>query len=132
MDAENLFSAYDIRNADDDLTVESARTQQRRIQYVRPVCRSQDDDACVFCESVHFDQQLVQRLFPFIVAAAKTCASLTSYRIDLIDKDDAGRVLLGLLEQISDTGCADADEHFDEVGTADGKERHSGFSCRRL
>ncbi len=80
-----FLSSYDIRDPDDDLTVESARTQQCRVKYIRTVGRSQDDDSCVLCEAIHFDQQLVEGLFPFIVSAAKTCASLTTYRIDLID-----------------------------------------------
>ena len=40
----------------------------------------------------------------------------------------AGRVGLGLLEQVADAGGADADEHFHEVGTGDGEERHAGLA----
>jgi len=132
MDPEDFFSSYDIRDPDDDLTVESARTQQCRVKYIRTVGRSQDDDSCVLCEAIHFDQQLVEGLFPFIVSAAKTCASLTTYRIDLIDEYDTRSILLSLIEQVSYTGCSDADKHFNEVGTTDGKERHTGFSGSRL
>ncbi len=41
-------------------------------------------------------------------------------------KTIAGRGGLGLLEEVPDPGCADADEHLDEIGAADRKERHPG------
>jgi hypothetical protein len=36
-------------------------------------------------------------------------------RVDLVHEDDAGRVLLGLLEEVADAAGADTDEHLDEV-----------------
>src|SRR5690606_815277 len=44
---------------------------------------------------------------------------------------DARRILLGLFEHVADTACADADEHFDEVRTGNGEERHIGFASNR-
>src|SRR3954453_11303 len=52
-------------------------------------------------------------------------------RVDFVDEDDAGRVLLGLLEHVTDAGSTDADEHFDEVRTRNGEERHVGFTRDR-
>ena len=49
-------------------------------------------------------------------------------RVDFVDEDDAGRVLLGLLEHVADARGADADEHLDEVGAGNGEERHVGFA----
>ena len=128
MDFEDLFSSCDVGPADDDLPVESARSEQGRIQDVRTVGGCQDDDPRVLGKAVHLDQELVQGLLTFIVAAAQARATLTAYGVDLVDKDDAGGILLGLFEQVSDSGCADTDEHLDEVGTADGKEGYAGFS----
>src|SRR6185312_9687562 len=45
-------------------------------------------------------------------------------RVDLVDEDDAGRVLLGLLEHVAHAAGADADEHLDEIGTGDREERN--------
>ena len=66
------------------------------------------------------------------MAAAKPGSSAPCHRIDLINEDDTGRVLLGLLKQIADTRCADADEHLDKIRPGDGEERHAGFPCNRL
>jgi hypothetical protein len=103
-------------------------TQQRRIENVRTVGRRDQDDALVRLEAVHLDQQLVQRLLALVIATAETGAAMTADRVDFVDEDDAGRVLLGLLEHVADTACADADEHLHEVRTRDGEERHVGFA----
>ena len=79
-------------------------------------------------EAVHLDQQLVERLLALVVAAAEACAAMAADGVDFVDEDDAGRVLLGLLEHVAHAAGADADEHFDEVGTGNGEERHVGFA----
>ncbi len=66
------------------------------------------------------------------MAAAKTRSAASCHGIDLIDEDDAGGVLLGLLEHVSHTGCADTDEHLDKVRAADRIERHPGLTCHGL
>src|SRR5437868_5789493 len=45
--------------------------------------------------------------------------------VDLVDEDDARRVLLALLEQVAHAARAHADEHLDEVRARDGEERHA-------
>ena len=64
---------------------------------------------------IFIDEQLVERLFARVVAAAKASAAMATDGVDLVDEDDARRVLLALLEQIADARGADADEHLDEV-----------------
>ena len=48
-------------------------------------------------------------------ATGKACASLSAYRVDLIEEYYAGRILLCLLEKIADAGSSDSDEHLNEV-----------------
>src|SRR3546814_14566045 len=55
-------------------------------------------------------------------------ATVATDSVDLVDEDDGGSILLGLLEQVTDTGGADADEHLDEVGPGDGVEGHAGLA----
>jgi hypothetical protein len=62
------------------------------------------------------------------VTAAEAGAAMTADRVDLVDEDDAGRVLLGLLEHVAHARGADADEHLDEVRTGDREERHLGLA----
>ena len=100
---EHSLTALDIRCADIDLTVETARTQQRVIQNILAVSGCDDDNALVCTKAVHLNEQLVERLLALVMAAAETCAALTAYRVDLIDEHDSRCVLLGLLEQVAHT-----------------------------
>ena len=52
-------------------------------------------------------------------------------RVELVDEDDAGRLGLGLREQIADARGADADEHLDELRAAQAEERHLRFAGDR-
>ena len=128
MDLEDLLAAGDVGIRHHDLAVEAARTQQRRIEHVGPVGGGDQDDAFIGLEAVHLDQQLVQRLLALVIAAAEAGAAMAADRVDFVDEDDAGRILLGLVEHVADTRCADADEHLDEVRTGDREERHVGLA----
>jgi hypothetical protein len=63
------------------------------------------------------------------VAAAHTGASSSCHGVDLIDEDDARRMFFSFLKQVADTGSADADEHFHEIGSGNAEERHACLSC---
>ena len=76
-------------------------------------------------EAVHLDEQRVERLLALVVAADVAAAAGLAEGVELVDEDDAGRLLLGLLEHVADAGRADADEHLDEVGAAEAEERHA-------
>ena len=128
MDLQDLFTALDVRQADIDLTVKAAGAEQRLIEDVGTVGGRHDDDAVVGLKTVHLDQQLVQGLLTFIVAAAQAGTALAADRVDLVDEDDAGHGLLGLVEQVAHAGSADADVHLHEIRTGDGVERHTGLT----
>ncbi len=118
-------AALDVGRVDDHLAVETAGAQQRRVENVRPVGGGDDDDVGVRVEAVHLHQDLVQGLLTLVVATAEAGAALAADRVDLVDEDDAGRVALGLVEQVTHARGADADEHLDELGTADREEGHA-------
>ena len=59
------------------------------------------------------------------MATTHAGATLTADRVDLVDEDDARRVLLRLLKQVAHAGGAHADKHLHEVRTGDGEERHA-------
>ncbi len=65
------------------------------------------------------------------MTAAKAGPAMASDRVDFIAKDDAGRVLLALHEQIAHARRADADEHLDKVRSGNRKERHAGLARDR-
>ena len=83
-------------------------------------------------EAVHLYQNLVQGLLALVVAAAQAGATVAADGVDLIDKDDAWGIALGLVEKVTDAGGAHADEHLDEFRTADGEEGHFGLAGHGL
>src|SRR3989441_1110779 len=108
-----------------DSPIEAARPQQRRVEHVGTVGRGDEDHALVGLEAVHLDEQLVEGLLALVVAAAQARAAVPADGVDLVDEDDAGSVLLALLEEVAHAARADAHEHLDEVGPGDAEERHS-------
>ena len=127
---EDLLATAHVGQRNDDLPVESAGPEQRRVEHVRAVRRRDDDDTFVALEAVHLDEQLVQRSLALVVAA-ETGAAMTANRIDLVDEDDARRVLLRLVEHVADARSADADEHLDEVRARDREERNLALAGDR-
>src|SRR5215470_9064954 len=75
---------------DHDLAVEAAGPQQRRVEDVGPVGGRDQDDVVLHLEAVHLDEQLVQRLLAFVVAAAHPGAAMAADGVDLVHEDDAG------------------------------------------
>jgi len=67
-------------------------------------------------EPVHLDEGLVRVCSRSSVPAAEASAG-DAHGVDLVDEDDARRVLLALLEQIAHAARADAAKHLDEVRT---------------
>ena len=131
VDAQDFLASAHVGRRDHDPPVETAGAQQGRVQDVGPVGRRDQDHALVRLETVHLDEQLVERLFAFVVAAAQPGAAMPADRVDLVDEDDARRLLLALDEEVAHPRRADADEHLDEIGPADRKERDAGLARNR-
>ena len=131
MHFQNLLTTQQVGARNHHLAVKAARTQQRRVKYVGTVGGGHKNHTLVGLKAIHLNQQLVQCLFPFIVAAADTCATMTSHRIDFINEDNARCVLLALFKHITHTRCTDADKHLNKVRTGDGEERNIGFAGNR-
>src|SRR5215470_12177002 len=129
--AEDALATLHVGTRHDDAPVEAARPEERRIEHVGAVGGGDQDDALVGLEAVHLDQQLVERLLALVVTAAEPGAAVAPDRVDLVDEDDAGRVLLPLYEEIAHARGADADEHLDEVGARDGEEGHARLAGDR-
>src|SRR5207302_2038874 len=119
---EDGAAAADVGAVEGDVAVEAPRPEQRGVEHVRPVGGRDDDDVGVGLEAVHLDEQLVEGLLALVVAAAETGTALAADGVDLVHEDDAGAVLLGLVEEVADAARADADEHLHELGAADAEE----------
>jgi hypothetical protein len=109
----DLLAAGHVGRRDEDLAVEAARPQQRRVELLEQVGGGDDDDVRGGAEAVHLHQQLVERLLALGVVVR---AALAADGVDLVDEDDRRVVLAGDLEQAPDARRAEAGEHLDERG----------------
>ena len=125
VDLEDARAALAVGAVHHDLAVEATGAQQRGVEDVGPVGGRDEDDVVLHLEAVHLDEQLVERLLALVVTAAEAGAAVAADGVDLVHEDDAGGVLLGLLEQVAHARGAHAHEHLDEVRTGDGEEGHA-------
>src|SRR5690606_11601238 len=119
---------FDVGGVDGHLAVESSWAQQRRIEDVGPVGGGDHDHTTGPFETVQFDEELVQRLLPLVVASTETGTPVTSHCVDLVDEDDGRAFRLRLLEEVAHSAGAHADEHLDEIGPGDGEEGNPGLA----
>ena len=69
MNLENFLTSFEIRQLYRYTAVKPARTKQRRVQRFRTVGSRKNHDTIIGLEAIHFGQQLIQCLLPFIIAA---------------------------------------------------------------
>mmetsp|Transcript_13025 Transcript_13025/g.19674 ORF Transcript_13025/g.19674 Transcript_13025/m.19674 type:complete len:450 (+) Transcript_13025:523-1872(+) len=129
---EDLLTTNDVWQANNNLTVETARAQQCRVENVGTVGSGNYDNAFITLKTVHLNEQLVERLFTLVMTATHAGATVATNSIDLVDEDNAGALLLGLFEHVTNPGSTHAHEHFDKVRTGDGEEGHLGFAGNSL
>merc|ERR1719430_453828 len=82
-------------------SVQSARSKQRRVQSVLSVGRHYNLDICGLVEAVHLVEQLQQDPLHLSICPCLRIKSLGCDRVDLVDEDDGGGVLLGEAEDVS-------------------------------
>ena len=125
---QHCFAPLDVRLVDEHLPVEAAGTEQRRVEHLGAIGRAHDDDGLARVEAVHLRQQLIECLLTLFVAANRTLHAHLAERVELVDEHDARRLRFGLRKQIADARRAHADEHLDELRSAQAEERHLGFA----
>ena len=128
VDLEDGDASLEVRPVDDDAPVKAAGAQQGLVQDLGPVGGPDDQDTLGGLKAVHLREQLVESLLPLLVAPSIPGVTASADGVDLIDKNDAGRILIGFLEQITHSGSAHADIELDEIRACQGKEGHMRLS----
>ena len=117
VDLEDGDAALEIGAVDDDAAVKAAGAQQGLVQDLGAVGRADDQDTLGGLETVHLGEQLIEGLLALLVASAVAGIAAAADGVDLIDENNAGRIFIGFLEQVADTGCAYAYVQLNKVGT---------------
>ena len=93
VDREDLLAAAQVGRRHEDLAVEAAGAQQRRVELLEQVRGRHHDDVLARLEAVHLDEQLVQGL---VALAGDVVAAGRADGVELVDEEDRGRVLARL------------------------------------
>src|SRR4051794_27773321 len=99
MNTKDGFAVWAIWQSNANTAVKTTWSEQGRVKYICPVGCSEHNDILALFKTIHFNQDLVKRLFALIVAATHTRTSAASDSIDLIDENNTWCVLLCLREQ---------------------------------
>merc|ERR1712127_261274 len=102
------------------------------VKNINTICCCDGDDTRVSIETIHLNQNLVNGLFTFIVTSSLATSTLASYSINLINKDNARGILIGLSKDVTDTGSSHTNKHLHKFRTTDGDEWDSGFTGNSL
>mmetsp|Transcript_43842 Transcript_43842/g.95453 ORF Transcript_43842/g.95453 Transcript_43842/m.95453 type:complete len:297 (+) Transcript_43842:461-1351(+) len=129
MHTEDGQTAACIRQIHAHKAVEAARSKQSLVENLRPVGGANNDHrlARTGVQTIHGRQHLVQRLFCFLVSSGpeEVATSACTQCVNLVDEDDARRLLLGALEEASDSCCTTAYEEFHELRGGHAHKRHA-------
>mmetsp|Transcript_16790 Transcript_16790/g.40142 ORF Transcript_16790/g.40142 Transcript_16790/m.40142 type:complete len:433 (-) Transcript_16790:29-1327(-) len=123
MDAQNFRTRILRGMGQLDLTIQSSRAQQRRIEDVRSIGGGDDLDHVVRTKTVQLTQQFEHGALHLPVAALIPPESLRADRVQLVDEYDrsaggpVGYFFLGELERVPDELRAVPDEHLHELRT---------------
>ena len=122
VDLQDGLAALQVGGLDGNLAIETPGAQQSRVEDVGAVGRRDQNDVGALVETVHLDEELVERLLALVVAAADAAAAVATHGVDLVDEDDGRRVLLGALEELTHAGGTHADVQLHELRTGDREE----------
>src|SRR5260370_38547364 len=94
------------------------------IKYMRADRGRDNSGMGLFIKAVQFNEQLVERLLSFVVATQTRIVTLAAYSVDLIDKDDAWRVVFSLFKEIAHSRSSNTYEHLHKFRAANAVESH--------
>src|ERR1035437_904307 len=116
MNFKYSFSFNEVRKLHMDLTIKTTGTHQRSVEDICPVCGCKDYDSHVCTETIHLSKKLVQSIFSLVVRA-KVCitTSCPANSINFIYKDNTRCFFFCLFKQISDSGSAHTNKHFNKI-----------------
>ena len=109
-----------------NLPVESSRPQKRAIETVCPVCGCEYNDRGIGLETIHFYEELIQRVISLFIATTEASSTLLANSINFVNEDDRRCLLSGLFKQITNSRSTNSDKHLDEFRP---RCRQKWYSC---
>ena len=129
---QDFFAARNVGTVDQHVAIEASRSQQRWVECFGPIGGGHHNHSAVTTETIHLDEQGVERLLALVVSTNLSATTGLAEGIQLVDENDARGAAFGLAEHVANAGGTHTNKHFDKVGTAKAEERHTCFAGNRL
>ena len=113
------------------MAIKSSRTQERLVQDIDTVGRSEHDHCLVPIKTIQFHQQLIERLISLVVTGYPH-RTLATHSVNFVDKNNAGRGLARLVEKVAHPARTHPNKHLDKFRSAHAEERHSSLTSYRF
>merc|ERR1719352_223940 len=126
VDPQDLHPANCVRDSNVNLPVEPAKPSEGWVDRVGPVGRCHHDDMRPLLQTVHESEQLGHNS-PLNLTIG--LLSLGSDGVELVNEDDGGRVLLGLLKSLPQVALALTSQLAHDLGTIDEEEEGTSLIC---
>lgn len=132
MDFQNSLAGLLVGPVQRYLTVKAPGAEQGTVEHVGAVGGGQNNHIFVTFETVHFCEDLVECLLPFIVTSTEAGATGAPDGIQFINKNQRRCFLAGGVEHIPNSCRANANEHFYELGGTDAEKGYLCLPCNGL
>lgn len=124
VDTEDLKTTNWVWDTNVNLTIKTTKTSKSRIDAVRSISGSNDDDIGTSLHTVHEGEELGDdTAFNFSTGLV----TLRSNRVNLIDEDDCRRVLLSLLKGLTKVTLTLTGHLGHDLWSIDGEEEGTGL-----
>ncbi len=123
MDAKDLQAVGGGRQGHLDHAVEATRPAYCGVEHVLTVRGRHPYHTLVAAHSVHLDEQLIER--DFLLSGTVGPPASAAKRVELVDEDNARRLLAGAFGQRAHPSSAYTHVHLIEVGAGGNYHRHS-------
>ena len=120
--AQNINSLLLVRNAEGDLTLESAGPSQRRIDGLRPARGADDNHLTVsLTDFVHAGRDLCHNSHLQVLLSV---FALSGHAVELVNENDRWRLLLNALKEVSDLFLRLSTDAAHDLGAGQLEERN--------
>jgi len=126
---QDLCSAFDIWVGHNNVTIQPPRPRQCLVKNFREIGGCYDYNALGAVKAIHFGKQLVEGHAHVLLVLRITGSA---YRVDLVNKNDAWRLLLGIFKELSHTPCPHTNIHLFKLRARRVEKGHTGLSSDGL
>lgn len=131
MKIEDMLEEENIRVRKKEMKVEKERKKERRIKKVGKVGGRNKDDRLIGLKKVNIEKKMIESMLEIVIEEEKKGEKMKEKRIDLIDEDNEGRIIIGMLKNIEEEDWEEKEENLKEVRKGNGEERKIGLERKR-